>query len=46
MMSVERYLEYHGGCSVPWEDIIFCYLSTVGDIMSTLGVLSTMEALK
>ena len=22
------YHEYHGGCSIPWEDTIFCYLNT------------------
>ena len=32
------YLEYHGGCSVPWG-----YHDTRGDIMSTVGVFSTLE---
>ena len=33
MINVGRYLEYHGGCSVPWGDI----MSTVGVILSTVG---------
>ena len=32
MINVGGYLEYRGGCSVPWGDI----MSTVGDIMSTV----------
>ena len=31
-------VQYRGGCSVPWEDI----MSTVGDILSTVGVFSTV----
>ena len=32
------YIEYRGGCSVPWQ-----VFSTVGDIMSTVGyILSTV----
>ena len=30
--------QYRGGCSVPWGDI----MSTVGDILSTVGVFSTV----
>ena len=33
MINVGGYLEYRGGCSVPWEDI----MSTVGVILSTMG---------
>ena len=33
MINVEGYLEYRGGCSVPWGDI----MSTVGVILSTVG---------
>ena len=33
MSTVGGYLEYHGGCSVPWGDIMM----HVGDIMSTVG---------
>ena len=33
MSTVAGYLEYRGGCSVPWGDI----LSTVG-VFSTVGV--------
>ena len=32
------YLEYRGGCSVPWRDI----MSTVGVILSTVGILTTV----
>ena len=38
MSTVGGYLEYRGGCSVPWGDI----LSTVGDILSTVGVFRTV----
>ena len=38
MINVGGYLEYRGGCSVPWGDI----MSTVGDIMSTVGMFSTV----
>ena len=31
-------VQYRGGCSVPWGDI----MSTVGDILSTVGVFSTV----
>ena len=34
LSTVGGYLEYHGGCSVPWG-----MFSTVGDIMSTVGVI-------
>ena len=37
MSTVGGYLEYHGGCSVPWGIMMH-----VGDIMSTVGVFSTM----
>ena len=46
MMHVWGYLEYRGGCSVPWGDIMIhvgnilstvSMLSTMGDIMSTMG---------
>ena len=33
MSTVGGYLEYRGGCSVPWGDI----MSTVGVILSTVG---------
>ena len=33
MSTVGGYLEYRGGCSVPWGDIMM----HVGDIMSTMG---------
>ena len=33
MINVGGYLEYRGGCSVPWGDI----MSTVGVILSTVG---------
>ena len=43
MMHVGGYLEYHRGCSVPWGDIIFCNLSTVGNIMMHVGdIMSTV----
>ena len=32
MSTVGGYLEYRGGCSVPWRDIMM----HVGDIMSTV----------
>ena len=32
MSTVGGYLEYRGGCSVPWGDMI-----NVGDILSTVG---------
>ena len=38
MSTVGGYLEYRGGCSVPWGDIMM----HVGDIMSTVGVFSTV----
>ena len=38
MSTVGGYLEYRGGCSVPWGDIMI----TWGDIMSTVGVFSTV----
>ena len=38
MSTVGGYLEYRGGCSVPWGDIMI----NVGDILSTVGVFSTM----
>ena len=53
--TVRGYLEYRGGCSVPWGDIMINVgdilntvgvFSTVGDIMSTLGVFSTVGVLK
>ena len=31
-------VQYRGGCSVPWGEI----MSTVGDILSTVGVFSTV----
>ena len=39
MSTVGGYLEYRGGCSVPWGSHDKCgdILSTVGDIMSTMG---------
>ena len=49
------YLEYHGGCSVPWGYHDKCggyleyrggYHDARGDIMSTVGVFSTMGVLK
>ena len=36
--TVGGYLEYRGGCSVQWGDIMI----NVGDILSTVGVFSTM----
>ena len=33
MSTVGGYLEYRGGCSVPWGDIMI----NVGDILSTVG---------
>ena len=48
MTTVGGYLEYRGGCSVSWGDILSTVgdiLSTVGDIMSTTGgrvILSTV----
>ena len=36
MSTVGGYLEYRGGCSVLWGDMMH-----VGDIMSTVGVFST-----
>ena len=33
MSTVGGYLEYRGGCSIPWGDI----MSTVGVILSTVG---------
>ena len=45
------YLEYHGGCSVPWGNHDACggyqeyhgdIIMYVGDIMSTMGVFSTV----
>ena len=33
MINVGGYLEFRGGCSVPWGDI----MSTVGVILSTVG---------
>ena len=33
MINVGGYLEYRGGCSVPWGDI----MSTVGVVLSTVG---------
>ena len=36
-MHVGGYLEYRGGCSVTWADIMI----NVGDISSTVGVFST-----
>ena len=36
--TVGGYLEYRGGCSVPWGDHDKCG----GDIMSTVGVFSTV----
>ena len=33
MINVGGYLEYRGGCSVPWGDI----MSPVGVILSTVG---------
>ena len=33
MINVGGYLEYRGGCSVQWGDI----MSTVGVILSTVG---------
>ena len=38
MSTVGGYLEYRGGCSLPWGDIMI----NVGDILSTVGVFSTM----
>ena len=38
LSTVGGYLEYRGGCSVPWGDIMM----HVGDIMSTVGVFSTV----
>ena len=38
MINVGGYLEYRGGCSVPWGDIMM----HVGDIMSTMIVFSTV----
>ena len=39
MSTMGGYLEYRGGCSVPWGDILSTMgvFSTVGDIMSTVG---------
>ena len=37
MSTMGGYLEYHGGCSVPWG-----YHDARGDIMSTVGVFSTL----
>ena len=39
MSTVGGYLEYRGGCSVPWGDILSTVgvFSTVGDIMSIVG---------
>ena len=34
MSTVGGYLEYRGGCSVPWGDIMI----NVGDILSTGGI--------
>ena len=31
------YHEYHGGCLVPWGNIIVCNLSTVGGYHDTFG---------
>ena len=46
MMHVGVYLEYRGGCPVPWGDIMINegdILSTVGDIMMHLGdIMSTV----
>ena len=39
MSTVGGYLEYRGGCSVPWGDIII----NVGDTLSTVGVFSTVR---
>ena len=33
LSTVGGYLEYRGGCSVPWGDIMM----HLGDIMSTVG---------
>ena len=38
MINLEGYLEYHGGYSVPWGNIVI----HAGDIMSTMGVFSTV----
>ena len=38
MSTVGGYLEYRGGCSVPWGDTMI----NVGDILSTVGVFSTV----
>ena len=38
MSTVGGYLEYRGGCSVPWGDIMI----NVGDILRTVGVFSTV----
>ena len=38
MSTMGGYLEYRGGCSVPWGDIMI----NVGDILSTVGVFSTV----
>ena len=38
-------VQYHGGCSVPWGDIMSTVgdiMSTVGDILRTVGVFSTV----
>ena len=43
MINVGGYLEYRGGCSVPWGVI----LSTVGDIMMHVGdIMSTVEGVQ
>ena len=49
IIKVGRYLEYCGGCSVPWEDttmhvgdIMSTAIIHVGDIMSTVGVFNTV----
>ena len=38
MRTAGGYLEYRGGCSVPWGDVII----NVGDILSTVGVFGTV----
>ena len=39
MSTVGGHLEYRGGCSVPWGDIMI----NMGDILSTVGVFSTVR---
>ena len=40
MINVGEYLEYRGGCSVPWEDTIFCNLSTMARHHDTCAEIS------